>query len=466
MQRHDAARLGALRVGINIFPLIFFTLVGCASFDPNNIILRHGVTQEEQTPVPTAWNGVPGEETRLAAFDFVWNTINERYYDPNLNGAHWSAARKRYLPSALAAQDDEAFWDVLDKMAGELKDSHTRVESPQRVKERRRYENQTLGLAVTLLAGKLVVTRVNGASDAWWAGVRPGMIVRNMDGEEAVVAFQRLLDSTRSASTQQARLQYAIGKLNRGAPGSSVSMTFERADGSLISATLKRRLVYFPPQVLARRLPSGLGYISFNHFLPSLSGQVHAALQEYHDAPGIIVDLRNNGGGSLDVANGLLDAFFKDKVTMSTQITRTGRPITLAWGLVKVIKMEYHTTTKQRAYSGAVAILMNAGSASASELFSAAMQDHGRAVVVGETSCGCLLGYLGYANIPGGGELAYSEIGFISPKGRRIEGAGVVPDKLAPLTQADLQLSRDHALEEAQEMLKAEIDKKKLAVKF
>jgi len=64
------------------------------------------------------------------------------------------------------------------------------------------------------------------------------------------------------------------------------------------------------------------------------------------------------------------------------------------------------------------------------------MQDLGRARIVGEPSCGCLLAYLGYANIPGGGELAYSEVGFVTPKGRRIEGAGVMPDKLVPLTQA------------------------------
>ncbi len=460
----DTAPPWALRVGIAIFPLI--ALGGCASFDPNNIILRHDAAQEEQTPIPSALQGAPDKKTRLAAFDFVWDTINARYYDPGLNGANWQAARNQYLPNALAAVDDEAFWEVLDQMAGTLKDSHTRVESPQRVEERKHYENQTLGLAVTLLAGKLAVTRVNSSSDAWWAGVRPGMVVRNIDGEDAVATFARLLDSTRATSTQQSRLLYAIGKLNRGAPGSSVSMTFERADGSLLSTTLKRRLTYFPPQVLARRLPSGLGYISFNQFLPSLSGQVHAALQEFHDAPGIIIDLRSNGGGSLDMANDLLDAFFKDKVTLSKQLTRSGQPITLAWGLVEVIKMEYHTTAKQQAYSGAVAILMNSGSASASELFAAAMQDHSRAMVVGETSCGCLLGYLGYASIPGGGELAYSEIGFVSPKGRRIEGAGVVPDKLVPLNLADLQLSRDRALEEAQEMLKAEIDKNKLAGKF
>ena len=163
------------------------------------------------------------------------------------------------------------------------------------------------------------------------------------------------------------------------------------------------------------------------------------------------------------MAKDLFEVFFKDKVAMSKQITRTGKPIALAWGMVEIIKMEYVTMGKPDAYTGPIAILINAGSASGSELFSAAMQDLGRAHIVGEPSCGCLLGYLGYANIPGGGELAYSELGFVTPKGRRIEGAGVMPDRLVPLTQADLQVSRDRALEAAQEMLKAEAGKNKVA---
>jgi carboxyl-terminal processing protease len=124
--------------------------------------------------------------------------------------------------------------------------------------------------------------------------------------------------------------------------------------------------------------------------------------------------------------------------------------------------MEYMTTGKPDAYTGPVAILINTGSASASEHFSAAMQDLGRASIVGEPSCGCLLAFMGYANIPGGGELAYSEVGFATPKGRRIEGAGVMPDKLVALTQADLQVARDRALEVAQEILKAETGKNKV----
>ena len=430
---------------------------GCASFDPHNLILRHGVPQGSESQVPLAAG------TRIAAFEFVWNTIQERYYDALMNGVDWHAARVKYQPLALAAEGDDAFWDVLDKMAGELKDSHTRVESPKEVEERRRHENQSLGLGVAMMEGKLVVTGVNSTSDAWWAGVRPGRAIRSIGGESAAAAYQRIYDATRNASTARARHRQASAKLNRGEPGSSVSMTFEHADGSLFSATLKRRLISYPPQLIARLLPSGFAYLRFSNFQFSLSGKVHAALREYKDAPGIIIDLRNNGGGSLEMAKDLFEVFFKDKAAMSKQITRTEKPIALAWGMVEIIKMEYVTMGKPDAYTGPVAILINAGSASGSELFSAAMQDLGRAHIVGEPSCGCLLGYLGYANIPGGGELAYSELGFVTPKGRRIEGAGVMPDRLVPLTQADLQVSRDRALEAAQEMLKVEAGKNKVA---
>jgi C-terminal processing protease CtpA/Prc len=61
---------------------------------------------------------------------------------------------------------------------------------------------------------------------------------------------------------------------------------------------------------------------------------------------------------------------------------------------------------------------------------------------------------MGYASVPGGGTLAYSEVGFAFPDGRRIEGEGVVPDFAVPLAIADLLVDRDRALEEAQAMLK------------
>jgi C-terminal processing protease CtpA/Prc len=141
--------------------------------------------------------------------------------------------------------------------------------------------------------------------------------------------------------------------------------------------------------------------------------------------------------------------FEKDrKVAMGRSLTRTGKPVTLAFDWIEVIKLRQELEGTGT-YAGPVAVLVNAGSGSGSELFAGLLQAHGRARVVGETSCGCLLAFLGYATVPGGGRLAYSEVGFEFPNGARIEGAGVVPDVPVPTTAADLLADRDRALEAA-----------------
>src|SRR5476649_1007070 len=119
-------------------------------------------------------------------------------------------------------------------------------------------------------------------------------------------------------------------------------------------------------------------------------------------------------------------------------------------GAIEVIKLSHVVPGNQDAYKAPVVILVNSGSASGSELFAGAMQAAGRAEVMGQPSCGCLLGFLGYARIPGGAELAYSEVGFVLRNGKRIEGEGVIPDRTVPVTLPDLQMNRDRTLEEAQ----------------
>jgi len=131
-------------------------------------------------------------------------------------------------------------------------------------------------------------------------------------------------------------------------------------------------------------------------------------------------------------------------------LTRSGKPVSLFFGMIEIIKLKRVVEGDKDAYKGPVVILVNAGSASASELFAGTMQAAGRADVMGQPSCGCLLGFLGYAHIPGGGELAYSEVGFVLANGKRIEGEGVMPDDPVPLTIDDLRASRDRTLEQAQ----------------
>ena len=443
-----------------------FLLAGCSLLDPHNMIGRQ---LSEGTGVPTEVVPAPPERvlsaaSRERAFDFVWQTINDNYHDPKLNGVDWKAMGARYRPLALAAKDDEAFWDTLDRMTGELRDAHTRVDSPERVELRKRDESISLGFSFAPLEGKLAVTSVNPDSDAWWAGARPGMVLVAIGSEPAAAAYARLQAETRFDSTERSRHFRVLRRILAGPAGSKAAFTFERADGSRFEATISRRKFTSRAGASHRVLPSGFGYLRLNQWALGVVSRVASGLDELRTVPGLIIDLRGNPGGSVHIVDRLLSEFFASPTELGRTTTRTGKPVSMLFGAVEIVKLKSTVPGKPDAYAGPVAILVNAQSASGSELFAGAMQAAGRATVVGETTCGCLLGFLGYARIPGGGELAYSEVGFVLGNGKRIEGEGVVPDQLVPLTLADLVVNRDRALEAAQELLRKAVADRKTGV--
>ena len=428
---------------------------GCSLLDPHDVLGRQlGEAHAPPTEVvPSPPSATLAADARQRAFNFVWETIRDRYYDPNFNGVDWNAVRARYEPQAMQAKDDDAFWDVLDRMTGELHDAHTRVESPKRVELRQRDESITFGLSIALLDDRLALSAVNPDSDAWWAGVRPGMFLVAIDGEPAKQAYEKALARTRMDSTDRARHLRAVRRIMTGALGTKSRVEFERADGTRFTTTLARRTQRTPPTEAHRLLPSGFGYIRFSEWTIGASLKAMLAVDELKKAPGIIIDLRNNPGGAAEAVNMMLGRFFTETTEVGQTLTRSGKPVSLFFGMIEIIKLKREIEGNKNAYRGPVVILVNAGSASASELFAGTMQAAGRAQVVGQPSCGCLLGFLGYAHIPGGADLAYSEVGFMLSNGKRIEGEGVTPDRPVPLSVTDLRLARDRPLEEAQVLL-------------
>src|ERR1700675_5010817 len=95
---------------------IALALAACSAVDPYNMIGRQmGEAMAVQTEVvPSPPPATLGPAARERAFDFVWITINEHYYTASLNGVDWDAVGAQYRPLALAAKNDEAFWDTLD----------------------------------------------------------------------------------------------------------------------------------------------------------------------------------------------------------------------------------------------------------------------------------------------------------------------------------------------------------------
>ncbi len=423
---------------------LVLTICGCAMLDPNRVLTRTNMPLlTPSVPVPSADNN-----WRAEALDFVWTTVNERYYDPKLNGVNWNAVRAQYQPRLLAAKTDDEYWELLDKMTGELKDSHTRIHSPKVVQQQRNNESHSLGVGFAELDGNMVVTSVHPQSDAFWSGVRAGMVISRIDGEAALPLYQRLVAEARETSTPWARTRGAIRKINAGDIDSKMDMVFVRDDKTEIAVTMKRRKFTALPEFTPRLLPSGFGYIRFSGFVGSMEGGIIAEIEKMKDAPGMIIDLRNNGGGSGAMSGNILSRFFKDKQTGLKTLTRSGKPITVMFWPITRMEEEIRGIG-DKAYTKPVVVLTNESSASASEIFSIAMKETKRATLIGQRTCGCLLGYFGLADVPGGAQMAYSEIGFITKTGQRVEGSGVQPDIDVKLTRNDYLLNRDPVLERA-----------------
>ena len=442
------------RLGRSVVVIACALLSACASFDPHNIISRHVPSNATEPGAGTT------PAIRQAAIDAVWNTINQRYYRADLNGVDWLAARSKWQPQALAAATDDLFWERLDQMAGELADSHTRVESPTLVARRKQQQSFSLGLNVRNIDNKLTVLSVHPEADAFWAGIRSGMQVTKIADRDAQTQWREWSQSARKTSSPQAALRAPLRKLNEAAaltasdaPSAGYTLELERVDGTRFTASLKPTTLSTRPTVTHRVLPSGVGYVRLTAFQESLRDALLQAIISLKNTPALILDLRGNGGGLAAMSESLIGSFFNAKTLIGRTETRTGQPITIAFGAIKLIALERSVPGRADAYAGKVAILMDSDSASASEATAGGLQSTGRAIVVGEPSCGCLLAYLGYATVPGGGELAYSEVGFTTIKGERIEGQGVIPDMAVERTADDIRANRDRTLEMAQAAL-------------
>jgi carboxyl-terminal processing protease len=103
-------------------------------------------------------------------------------------------------------------------------------------------------------------------------------------------------------------------------------------------------------------------------------------------------------------------------------------------------------------------VLLDEESGSASENFAALIQESGRGLIVGRQSCGCLTSSY-FESVKGGGRLQWSRVLVRTVKGNKIEGRGVTPDKVVPLTLSDLGQGRDAVLEEAERTLQAQLSR-------
>lgn len=390
-------------------------------------------------------------EGRLRVFDEVWEQVRARYFDPALHGVDWQEARRLWRPRAAEAGTEGELYAALRRMLGLLRDPHTRVFAPGESTDWRVLRYVSVGVSVRELGGEVVVMDVGRDSDAARAGVRAGDAVVSIDGELSASLVARRLTDTDAGNSAMARL-VAVTRLFDGPRDTSVAVVFRRAGETRErSANLRREPHTRLPSFDVRRAGNGARLVRFNIFTPEVAAQFARALgDEMRDARSLVIDLRDNGGGEAEAMADLASTLLPAGLSLGRFTNRDGR-----------VQLEPFTRNALLSsadsfarFRGQIILLTNARTASAAEVFAASLREAGRATVVGETTCGCVLGIRRRHQLPDGGVLDISEMDYHTARGARLEGRGLSPDEQITPTREDLRRGRDRAVELAIEMLK------------
>lgn len=398
-------------------------------------------------------------EGRLIVFDETWRTIRERYYDPALHGVNWDELRARLRPLAADASGETEFYTVLRRLTSRLRDAHTRVFAPDERFDWQRPTYITVGVSLREIAGQIIVTAIERDGEAARGGVRAGDELLSIEGEPVAQAFARRLTEEVGASTELAARQQAAARLFKGARDTFVTAVFATNDGRATKKIRLRRVLQNRPPALHMQKAEGFPIVNFNMFVPEIASELMRALRrgELRTARGLVLDLRDNGGGQAETMTDIASAFLPQGTNLGEFTDREGRIASTPQTRAAML----FAADAVAEFRGPVVVLTSTRTASAAEILAAALQESKRARVIGEQTCGCVLAIRRRHTLPDGGLLDISEMDFRTARRMRLEGAGITPDEFVSPTRRDLREGRDPALERALKILREEREEAK-----
>ena len=260
-----------------------------------------------------------------------------------------------------------------------------------------------LGISIGMKDGALTVIAPIDGTPAFRAGVKSGDIILKID-DKATIGMN-IDDSV---------------KLMRGKPKTSLVLTIIRKkEPKPLKIKIVRDIIKIQ-SVYAKTIEDKVLYIHVTSFDQKVVEGVSEAIKDHNNTQGIILDLRNNPGGLLDQAIGLVDLFVDEGVIVSQK------------GKLKSENLDYPAKKENSDTTTPVVVLVNGGSASASEIVSGALQDFNRSIIIGEKTFG--KGSVQVVMPIGEDEaLKLTVARYYLPSGRTIQAVGVTPDIIVHL---------------------------------
>ena len=389
--------------------------------------------------------------------DEVWQIVYREYVDGTFNGKDWRAIRQEYLQRDYHSEEDA--YEAIREMLENLEDPYTRFMDPKEFQNMRiDTSGELTGVGIQIRqdeeTNEIFVESPIEGTPAFRAGIFDDDVIIKIDGE----------------STEEMSLDDAVSKI-RGRRGTEVILTIRRETKQddniteeIIDFPIIRDIIQIHPVRfnIVKDIPNDkpevgkVAYIKLNQFNGQASREMKDAIEQLEEerVNGYILDLRSNPGGLLTASVDISEMFIDEGAIVST-VNRQG------------------TYNVQSANGNALTdkplvVLVDGGSASASEILSGALQDHDRATLVGTQTFGKGL-------VQSVKELTYSNAGvavtiakYLTPNGRDINKEGIAPDIVHELTEEERQnLSRERDLigtfedpqfEKAFDILSEEID--------
>lgn len=365
--------------------------------------------------------------TPAELYDDVWKIVNKKYYDPTNNSQDWAKWRYRYEHKLKTPEDA---YVAIDTMLASLNDPYTRFLPPKEFSEETQAIKGSLkgiGTQIGLRDDELVIIAPLEDSPAERAGLLADDKILEINGE----------------STKGINIDAAADKI-RGEKGTTVNLLIQRKGVpnkvySIVRDEIEVKSVSSKPPIDTTLIPKDIQYIRLSSFISkNAASEIETLLNDASGKKGIIIDLRSNPGGLLTNAIYISDMLLKGGPIVST-----------------VDRDRYKSTTRARygqVTDKPIVVLINKGSASASEILSGALKDNHRATIVGEQSFG--KGLVQEINkLPDEAGMNITIQRYLTPSGQDINKKGITPDVVIELTEENVKAKDDVQLKKAIEVL-------------
>lgn len=395
-----------------IFILMFITL-----FAINKFVMNSGNVEISETPEMVDHDYISSQKL----FDNTWKIIRDNYYDAELNTQSWSRWKEHYHGKIKTDEDAKV---AIDTMLASLNDPYSRYMTKEEYLEQNNSINSKItgiGVNISSIAGKIHIVNVMEGTPAQFANLLPEDIILSIDNKEV-----------NGLSLSE------VANLVRGPENSFVNITVLRNKDKLTKRVMRKEIKI--KTVKSSIVDKNIGYIQITSFIGSTTpNEFLEALEKTKDTEGLILDLRGNTGGLLPNAVFIANLFIP-KGNIVSIVGRNG------------YKYDINAQDTEFGINKPTIVLVDNGSASASEILSGALKDYNKAKLLGTRTYGKGM-VQKIIPMPNETGLNLTIAKYLTPKGTDINKKGINPDIQVEFSIKDVKNNNDAQLQAAKNVL-------------